>query len=220
MLIPEVLGEDEPDLVVSGVGAGPSTGITANSSATLAPVVTSIFDNDIPAIAVSAELPSSPFENPEDAFSNAAAIATEAIDSLLETAPADGAFLTDDLGLNINVPLAGSLDDVAFTKLDEATARDIDVELIPIPGNTDTFRFTVEDPVLSDDPNSEGLNFLADKVTISPLDGNYNAGLAPTLAIADILGLEFGDPTVFDETSTGIGSKLAGVSGADAALIA
>jgi 3-phytase len=216
VLIPEVLGEDVPDLVVSGVGAGPSTGITANSSATIAPVVTSIFDNDIPAIAVSAELPTSPFADTEDVFENAAAIATEVIDSLLETAPPNGMFLPGDRGLNINVPLGGTLETVAFTKLDEATAQDIDVELLPVPGNTDTFRFTFEGPDLSDDPNSEGVNFLADAVTITPLDGNYTADLAPTLTIAEILGLEFGDPTVFDETSTGIGSSLPGAPGADA----
>ncbi|WP_319421003.1 5'/3'-nucleotidase SurE [Pleurocapsa sp. FMAR1] len=210
VLLPEVFAEEAPDLVVSGVGAGPSTGITANTSATIAPVVTSIFDDDIPAIAVSTELPSSPFESTESAFENAAAISTEVIDSLLETAPANGDFLTGDSGLNINVPLAGSLEDVAFTKLDEATALDVGVELISFPGNTDTFGFTFEDSVLSDDPNSEGSNFLADRVTITPLDGNYNAGLADTQAIADILGLEFGDPTVFDETTMAIGSSLPG----------
>ncbi|MEM8720960.1 MAG: 5'/3'-nucleotidase SurE [Cyanobacteria bacterium P01_G01_bin.39] len=213
VLLPEVLSEDAPDLVVSGIGAGPSTGIAANTSATIAPVVTSIFDNDIPAIAVSAELPPS-FSDTEGVFENAAKISTEVIDSLLETAPSDGDFLTGDSGLNINVPLAGSLEDVAFTKLDEATALDVGVELIPFPGNTDTFGFTFEDSVLSDDPNSEGSNFLADKVTITPLDGNYNAGLADTLTIADTLGLEFGAPTVFDETSTGIGSSLPGAPSA------
>ncbi|MEM8673239.1 MAG: 5'/3'-nucleotidase SurE [Cyanobacteria bacterium P01_G01_bin.67] len=215
VLLPEVFMEDAPDLVVSGVGAGSSTGISANTSATLAPVVTSIFDNDIPAIAVSAELPS-PFESIEGVFESAAAIATEVIDSLLVTAPSDGDFLTGDSGLNINVPVGGSLEDIAFTKLEETTALDTGVELLPFPGNTDTFGFTFEESALSDDPNSEGVNFLADRVTITPLDGNYNAGLVDTQTIADILGLEFGNPTVFDEASTSIGSSLPGAPGADA----
>lgn len=207
VLLPEIFMEDAPDLIVSGVGAGPSTGINANTSATLAPVATAIFNTDIPAIAVSAELPSFG-ESTEGIFENAAGIATEVIDSLLVTAPENGDFLTGGSGLNINVPVGGSLEDIAFTTLDEATALDVGVELIPFPVNTDTFGFTFEEPVISDDPNSEGSNFLAGSVTITPLDANYTAGLPETLAIADILGLEFGAPTVFDETSTGIGSEL------------
>lgn len=215
VLLPQVFMEDAPDLVVSGVGAGSSTGIKANTSATLAPVATSIFNTDIPGIAVSAELPS-PFESTEGVFENAAEITTEVIDSLLETAPNDGDLLTGDSGLNINVPVGGNLEDIAFTTLDETSALNVDVELISFSDNTDTFGFTFEEPILSENPNSEGSNFLADRVTITPLDGNYNAGLADTLTIADILGLEFGNPTVFDQTSTGIGSGLPGAPGADA----
>jgi len=216
----DVLLNETPDLVVAGIDDGAATGLTANTSATLAAAVTAIFENDIPAIAISAGVDDTG-STPAETFAFAADVLAELIDGLLETAPTEGDFiLADERGLNVNVPVDGTLENLAFTRIDEATDQDIDVELIPIPGNDDTFRFAYDGPIVNDDPDSEGSNFVDGNITISPLDGNYTADLATIEAIAALLGLEFGDPTLFAEEPDAIGSDLPGATVPDAGISA
>lgn len=196
--IEQLLADTDVDLVVSGIGIGASTGITANTSSTLAAAVEALFNYDVPSIAVSAgtdELGTTT----EETLDFAAKFTTEVIDSLLATAPADGSILPAGVGLNINVPIDASTDKVAFTAPDAATQLDLGVEPVPVPGVEDTLRFAFDGPTTTDNPHSEGTNFAEGYITISPIDGNYNADLGSTLAVAELLGLEFGNPTVFTD---------------------
>jgi|GEM_PF-71127 len=193
--IEQLLAEDRPDLVVSGANPGPSTGITATTSATLAAAVQSVFDDGIPAIAVSTGVDPAG-QVPDGLFDFSGAFVAELIDRLLETAPEDGGILPADRGLNVNIPVGAGIDDIAFTELDRATASEIAVERVPVPGNSDIFRYDFPGAVVTDDPHSEGTHFLDGSITITPIDGNYTADLATTLAVADLLGLTFGDPAM------------------------
>lgn len=194
--IEQLFGEDEPDLVISGADLGPSTGISANASAALAAAVQSVFDCGIPAIAVSIGADERG-QAPEGLYEFGADFTAELVDSLLETAPEDGSILPADRGLNVNIPVGADREDIAFTLLDEATALHIGVERVPVPGNDEFYRFDFAGPVTIDNPLSEGTNFVDGSITITPVDGNHTADLATTLAVADLLDLTFGNPTVF-----------------------
>ncbi|MGW8380015.1 5'/3'-nucleotidase SurE [Streptomyces sp. ODS28] len=110
-------GGRSPDLVVSGVNAGPNSGSLVNHSGTVGATVAA-GDLDIPAVAVSAGMD---LGNPKDPFPSAqraASFAARAVERLADTARG-GPLLPRGTSLNINLP-ARPDGGVAFTNVGRA----------------------------------------------------------------------------------------------------
>lgn len=182
---------DRPDLVISGIDTGPSLGLPAFTSGTLAAAVASVFNYQVPAIAVSTEVA------PQDGSDWAtlwrdAGIVGELVSELGASAGRSGAILPPGLGLNVNIPLHADPSDIAFTRIDAATDRALRAEGSDVPGQA---RLVFDGPVTTPDPLAEGNAFAAGHITISPIDANYaSANLASYDRIAALLGVSFGIP--------------------------
>jgi 5'/3'-nucleotidase SurE len=194
---------DRPDLVISGVDTGPSLGAEGITSGTLAAAVASVFNYEIPAISVSTAVAGQ--ATPDwGALYGAAYLTAELVVELQATAGKSGAILPGSLGLNVNIPLGADHSNVAFTRIDASTDRDLQASATLADGKA---ALTFGGPVMTADPLGEGNAFNAGHITISPFDANYGASnLAIYDQIAGLLGVPFGVPTsdgIFGETSVG-----------------
>ncbi|WP_457807720.1 5'/3'-nucleotidase SurE [Kushneria sp. EE4] len=181
-------GADQPDLIVSGVDDGASVGLQASSSGTLGAAVASVFNYDIPAIAVSAGTDDSG-EVPSGLYETSADFLVNVIGDLQATQAGNGSqLLPQGEGLSINVPLDANSADFAFTLPDEAN----DGQRHIVDNGEGGYRYEIDAPVNTDNAWSEGTHYNQGDITLTPIDGSYQADDATTLATGDLLGMEYG----------------------------
>jgi 5'/3'-nucleotidase SurE len=158
-----ILDEEAPDLVISGINEGANIGANIAISSGTVSAATTATRQGIPAIAVSANIGDS-----NEPYELGAEFVVELIDELNLHFP--GQILPDGVGLNVNIPEAvDEIEGVAYTRLDETGNFDIFV-------NPETGVLSAGGPrSLSDDPQSEGVNFINNYITVTPLDGDWTA---------------------------------------------
>jgi len=184
-------GEDRPDIVVSGINEGANTGLPAVSSGTIGAAVASIFNYDIPALAVSAGTDASGHV-PDELYATGAKFVAKLIADLQATASASGDLLPAGTGLNVNLPVGADPNNYTFTELDAATSAAISVTPSSTTGQA---QFVFDGPVNTDNPHSEGTAFNNGAITITPIDGNYASDdLSSYQTLADLLGVGYGEP--------------------------
>lgn len=174
--------EQAPDLVISGINAGENLGLGAVSSGTLSAAVTAV-QQGIPAIAVSAGLESD-FTVAPETYAIAANYVVSLIGQLQRENGADP--LPAGLGLNVNVPAGGLTQGVSVTQFDGAASFDlpiIDTGAGPLLG----FAPNSLGAGVAPEKTSEGEQFLAGAIPVTPFDGNWSADSADRQAIGDRL---------------------------------
>ena len=189
-----ILGGEEPDLVISGINEGENVGASIAISSGTVSAATTATRAGIPAIAVSAgTVRDAAFNIDEAALATAydfgADIVVDLVEQLINSQGDNPELLPDGVGLNVNIPgVVEDIEGTALTVLDETGTFDLFVgELAPgvpsvlfsAPGPLDPEEITVAE--------SEGQNFLADFVTITPIDGDWTAGNNVRQALSDRL---------------------------------
>ncbi|MEL7072103.1 MAG: 5'/3'-nucleotidase SurE [Cyanobacteria bacterium J06581_3] len=177
-----VLEDEAPDLVISGINEGENVGPIAISSGTVGAATTATRAG-IPAIAVSAgTLRDEAFNVDEaaldDAYDFGADFVVDLVEQLSDNRQPDAALLPDGVGLNVNIPaVVEEIEGIKLTELDETGTVDLFVgELAPgVPGLLFSNREALEPEEITA-PDSEGQNFLADFVTVTPIDGDWTSG--------------------------------------------
>ncbi len=159
-----ILDGEAPDLVISGINEGANIGANIAISSGTVSAATTATRQGIPAIAVSANIGES-----TEPYELGAEFVVELIDELNLHFP--GQILPDGVGLNVNIPEAvDEIEGVAYTRLDETSTFEIFV-------NPETGVLSAAAPQgLSDNPQSEGVNFINNYITVTPLDGDWTAG--------------------------------------------
>lgn len=186
-----ILGGEEPDLVISGINEGENIGPIAISSGTVSAATTATREG-IAAIAVSAgTLRDEAFNVDEAALEGAyeygADFVVDLIEQLSNNRQPSAELLPEGVGLNINIPaVVDNIEGMKLTELDETGTFNLFVgELAPgAPG----LLFDSAEPLEPEDitvPDSEGQNFLADFVTVTPIDGDWTSGANVRKAISD-----------------------------------
>lgn len=164
------LGEQQPDLVISGINEGDNVGLSANYSGTVAAAVTAL-RNGVPAIAASLSVRSHDFQPGAEFIADLVA--------QLEQNADGGPLLPAKTGLNVNIP-AGTPKGVLFTQVgtdstlgvadrlqdDGSFVRAYDLKLTP-------------QGVAAEQIKDEGVALREGYISISTLNGDYNATSAP-----------------------------------------
>ncbi|PMB25643.1 5'/3'-nucleotidase SurE [Fischerella thermalis] len=193
-----ILQDNLPDLVISGINQGENIGLSAVSSGTLSAAVTAVLE-DIPSIAVSAgiklEEAQQDYPSTQKAYRVGAEYIVNLIAQLQATQGEDASILPKGIGLNVNIPAVDDIKGVSVTEFDQATSlgfRFGDLSptfgegqgLLLVPGTS------------SDNPNpiSEGEQFLAGYITVTPFDGDWGGNQSDRqLIAADLSQVLFGD---------------------------
>jgi 5'/3'-nucleotidase SurE len=178
-----VLDGEEPDLVISGINEGENVGASVAISSGTVSAATTATRRNIPAIAVSAgTLRDAAFNvdeaELEKAYEKGADTVVDLVKQLsLYSSASDSKLMPDGVGLNVNIPpVVDNIEGISYTKLDGTGTFNLFVdELAPdVPGllftqgeGIEPSEITVED--------SEGQNFLADFITVTPIDGDWTA---------------------------------------------
>ena len=184
-----ITGLDKPDLVVSNINAGANIRLLAVTSGTVSAAVAALFNYEVPAIAVSA----GSFTVPDGLHATSAEFVTKLIADLQQT-QGDHGLLPVELGLNVNFPDNANPVDFAFTVPHKASYISIGVG--PSATNPGEMGFSFDGSVGSDDLRSEGGNFNAGKITITPLDSNFaSSDDALNGVLGKLLNTEYGRPT-------------------------
>ena len=178
-----VLNGQEPDLVISGINEGENVGASVAISSGTVSAATTATRRNIPAIAVSAgTLPDADF-NPDEAelakaYEKGAETVVDLVRQLsLYSNGSDSKILPEGVGLNVNIPaVVDNIEGVSYTKLDGTGTFNLFVgELEP---DVPSLLFSVGTPIEPSEitvENSEGQNFLADFITVTPIDGDWTA---------------------------------------------
>ena len=176
-----ILAGEEPDLVISGINEGENVGANIAISSGTVSAATTATRAGIPAIAVSAgTLRDEAFNVDEVALAEAydfgAEFVVDLIDQLIISQGDRPELLPDGVGLNVNIPaVVEEIEGTALTVLDETGTFDLFVGDI---GFGPSLLFSTPDALKPEDitlANSEGQNFLADFVTVTPIDGDWTA---------------------------------------------
>ncbi len=170
-----ILEAEEPDLVISGINEGANVGANIAISSGTVSAATTATRRGIPAIAVSAGGDESTIA---EAYKTGTEFVLDVIEELQATQTPGEELLPEGVGLNINIPdhLSGG---VALTELDETSNINLRFGELPEAfGEGAGLLFSLNDPISPDtidDPTSEGENFLAGNITVTPLDGSWVA---------------------------------------------
>jgi 5'/3'-nucleotidase SurE len=171
---------EKPDLVISGINEGENIGPGgAVSSGTVSAAVTALL-RDVPAIAISAGIDFVDETLVNQAYEIGADYITNLIAQLQATQGNDTTILPEGIGLSINIPVrfptgVDEIQGVKFTSTSDITPFNIDFGELPTGGAG--LRFSqVELPSDTEiDPTSEGGQFLSGFITVTPIDGSWNA---------------------------------------------
>ena len=176
-----VMRSDPPDLVVSGADFGHNVGANVLGSGTVGAALTAARAG-VPAIALSVAVDSgergqpTPFSSTTDALAPAAAFLVEVVRQLAETGGAG--LLPPRAVLNVNYPAVGT-GTPAGVRFATVSSRRAFRQLYSVAGATGPAR--VETVAADADRAEEGSDvalLAADIVTVSVLDGNWDAGRA------------------------------------------
>ena len=183
-----VLAATPPDLVVSGTNLGQNLGANTNSSGTVGAAVMAM-QLGVPAIAISAGLDlresgDTPqrFTSTIEAFPDAASLVVNLIARLARSRGRAGALLPPGIVLNVNYPL-GELAGVKIARRGDRGGFAISYAELPDDAGVmaDLVHETRSEPRINDADTSL---FAQGYVTISVLDGNWDAGAAARGPIA------------------------------------
>ena len=176
-----VLRADPPDLVISGANFGHNVGADVTGSGTVGAAITASRAG-IPAIAVSVAVDlresdrPTPFASTREAFAPAAAMVVDIVRQLSETG--GGGLLPPRQILNVNYPAVGAAEPegVGFASLSSQRAFR---RVFAVAGDTGPARISAAagDPTRAEEGSDYAL-LDAGFVTISVLDGNWDAGEA------------------------------------------
>jgi 5'/3'-nucleotidase SurE len=170
-----ILEGDEPDLVISGINEGANVGENIVISSGTVGAATTATRRGIPAIAVSGE---GDEETIAETYETGTEFVLDVIEELAATQAPGEELLAEGVGLNVNIPdnYAGG---VALTELDETSNIDLSFGELPEGfGDGAGVLFNVNDPISPDQISnftSEGQNFLAGNITLTPIDGSWVA---------------------------------------------
>lgn len=166
-----------PDVVLSGVNFGQNVGTTLNHSGTVGAVVTA-HEYDVPAIALSAEVPRDLAQIPRVPFAATAAFAVRLLDGLI-----DADALDDDLVLNVNHPfvadggtVGGPVATVAGTSSDLGLTYAGDV-----PATGGTYQLSAGQPETETRSRADTTALAADKISVTRLDGDWSVSAGVSL---------------------------------------
>ncbi len=170
----------KPDLVISGINEGENIGPGgAVSSGTVSASVTGLL-RDVPAIAISAGIDFVDETKTSEAYEIGADYVVDLIAQLQATQGEDTTVLPKDIGLNINIPVRfpegiEEIQGVKFTESDEISPFNISFGELPDGGTGLQFSPTELPSDVEIDPLSEGGQFLSGFITVTPLNGDWNA---------------------------------------------
>ncbi|MFV0260148.1 MAG: 5'/3'-nucleotidase SurE [Acidimicrobiales bacterium] len=172
--------EDPPDLVVSGTNIGQNIAAAEIHSGTVAAAATAI-NEGVPAIAVSTEVPLGGATG-EPAFEATAEFTVELVEEL-DDRSRGGALLPEGLGLNVNYPLLDEEETVGDAVLVNTGTGFLDGSYegaIPGVGESTDFEIVLGlKPETVADSDTEAL--AANHITITPINGNYDAARTDSL---------------------------------------
>lgn len=187
-----MLAAAPPDLVVSGTNLGQNLGASTNSSETVGAAVIMAIQLGVPAIAISAGLDlresgDTPqrFTNTIKVFPDDASLAVGLIARLVRSCGRAGALLPPGIVLNLNYPL-GELAGVKIARRGDRGGFTTSYAELPDDAGViaDLMHETRSEPRINDADTSLSAQGY---VTISILDGNWDAGAAARGRIADLL---------------------------------
>ncbi len=170
-----ILEGEEPDLVISGINEGANVGANIAISSGTVSAATTATRRGIPAIAISAGGDDASIT---EAYETGTEFVLDVIEELQATQTPGEELLPEGVGLNINIPdnLSGG---VALTELDETSNINLRFGELPEAfGEGAGLLFSFNDPISPDainDFTSEGENFLAGNITVTPIDGSWVA---------------------------------------------
>ncbi|MDH3428371.1 MAG: 5'/3'-nucleotidase SurE [Gammaproteobacteria bacterium] len=177
-----IMGDESPDLVVSGANFGQNLGYAINSGTVGAATVAMYVG--IPAIAVSVGVDLSerdaepaPFPSTLQAFAGAAELSVKLIGDL-QKAPTDkGDLLPEHTLLNINYPAAApeQIRGIRVLQAARTSGVQIDYEETGVSGQLE-IRIRGMTPAVTDSDDTDWHLFARGFVTISVLDGDWDAG--------------------------------------------
>lgn len=175
-----VFADDPPDLVVSGPNAGQNVAAVANHSGTVGATIAAL-DGGVPAVAFSTavDVTTNPPSFPSSAQS--IAFAVRLVDRLARSSQ-NGRLLPPHTALNVNYPVTPN-GKVSFARL--GSSAFISTKYVPAPeACAACYRIL---PVLSDEPDpvrdADRTLLDAGHVTITPIDGSWEAGPLPTALV-------------------------------------
>ena len=184
---------EAPDLVISGINEGANIGESiAISSGTVSSATQATREN-LPGIAVSAATSEDPAEQTA-IFELSAEFTVDLVEQLVAAREGEESLLPEGVGLSVNIP-AGieALSGVTQTQLDETSTFEIFVGDLGVgtggdPNGVPSLLATGNEPIAPEDitvPDSEGQNFLANFITITPVDGDFTASDDVRQALSD-----------------------------------
>lgn len=166
----QMTGSNTPDLVISGINSGDNVGLSTVYSGTVAAAVTAL-RNGVPAIATSLSVRSKD-------FGPGATFVADLVDRL-QTEAQGGPLLPPKMGLNINFP-AGTPKGVIFTEIGRESTLGLAYEELgngSLVVGLDLDLAPRDIPV--EDISTEGVALREGYISISTLNGDYNATSAP-----------------------------------------
>ncbi|MEM6403540.1 MAG: 5'/3'-nucleotidase SurE, partial [Cyanobacteria bacterium P01_D01_bin.116] len=178
-----ILDGEEPDLVISGINEGENVGASVAISSGTVSAATTATRRNIPAIAVSAgTLRDAAFNvdeaELEKAYEKGAETVVDLVKQLsLYSSASDSKLMPDGVGLNVNIPaVVDNIEGVSYTKLDGTGTFNLFVG--ELAENVPSLLFSAGDAIEPSEitvEDSEGQNFLADFITVTPIDGDWTA---------------------------------------------
>ncbi|MFV0525309.1 MAG: 5'/3'-nucleotidase SurE [Acidimicrobiales bacterium] len=171
---------EPPDLVISGTNIGQNIAAAEIHSGTVAAAATSL-NEGVPAIAVSTEVPVGSAVGEPD-FAGTADFTVELVEELDERSRG-GALLPEGLGLNVNYPLVTegeTLGDAVLVNTGTGFLDGTYEGAIPGVGESTDFEIVLTlKPETVADSDTEAL--ADNNITITPINGNYDAGRTDSL---------------------------------------
>ncbi len=171
-----------PDVVLSGVNFGQNVGTTINHSGTVGAAVTAN-EHDVPAIALSAEVPRDLSQIPRTPFAATAAFAVRLLDRL----DSNGG-LRAGLVLNVNhpfVPADGTVKRPVFTVAGESS----DIGLTyngSVSADGGTYQLVPGAPEAETRSRADTTALAEDHISVSQLDGDWTLPV-PSVAVASAI---------------------------------
>ncbi|EAZ88117.1 5'/3'-nucleotidase SurE [Crocosphaera chwakensis] len=174
--------DEEPDLVISGINEGANIGENVVISSGTVSAATTATRRGIPSIAVSAG--GNTLSELEVAYEEGTALIIDIIETLEAQRLPEAELLPEGVGLNINIPGTfaegvNGIQGVVLTELDEISNLEFSFgELPPNFGEGAGVLVNLNEnitPSEVENEMSEGENFLAGFMTITPIDGSWVA---------------------------------------------
>lgn len=172
-----------PDVVLSGVNFGQNVGTVINHSGTVGAVVTAR-EYDVPAVALSAEVPRELAQIPNVPFRATGGFGVELLDELV-----DRRALAPGLVLNVNYPFVGADEQLGEPKVTVAgNSSDLGLTFLgDVPASGGTYRLV---PGAAEPETRAGADTTAlarNDISVTPLDGDWTAAPIVRARIALVL---------------------------------